>query len=128
MLDLRDPIQNCPIATLDTIEFLKVCPRVWANLEPTEEAGVRHCPGCDQRVYACVTPREVEEHAEQGHCVVQLYTTQPIMGQPLWLLAPEEVSAEEREHEMKVKREAWRAQKKRKRGRAARAKGDKAPE
>lgn len=58
-------IRNClPV-------FRAVCPQQWDALAPTEDPGIRHCGGCDQRVYFCETDAETQAHARAGHCIAR---------------------------------------------------------
>jgi uncharacterized protein (TIGR02996 family) len=50
-------------------EFRFPCPKQWAKLRPTDEAGVRYCEGCAQNVYYCHSLAEARAHAWQFHCV-----------------------------------------------------------
>lgn len=51
--------------------FRMVCPQQWDALTPTGEPGVRHCGGCDRRVYLCETDAETQAHARAGHCIAR---------------------------------------------------------
>ncbi|HEX4646536.1 MAG TPA: hypothetical protein VH598_13115 [Verrucomicrobiae bacterium] len=56
-------IRNC------TIEFRFKCPQDWDALEATQEAAVRFCQLCRQKVFFCQTDAEALDHAKRGNCV-----------------------------------------------------------
>ncbi len=45
------------------------CPKVWDNLQPTHQDGIRHCPECDRDVHSALTEEEFRRHADEGQCV-----------------------------------------------------------
>jgi hypothetical protein len=67
----------------EEVEWEFCCPMKWDDLEkPAKEAGsfeeslkqlggdeVRHCGHCHKSVYWCRSPKELADHARQGHCV-----------------------------------------------------------
>lgn len=68
---LSHPIHNCgqPGEGSAHVRFAFKCPALWSSLAPTAQPGVRHCGGCDERVYLCRSGAEVEAHARAGRCV-----------------------------------------------------------
>lgn len=58
-------IRNCETT------FRFQCPKLWSELSPTAEAGIRHCSVCDCDVYFCGTDAETIEHARAGHCIAR---------------------------------------------------------
>lgn len=51
------------------VRFATECPKLWEELSPTAEPGVRQCGACNEAVYECRTRQEAEAHATAGHCV-----------------------------------------------------------
>ena len=45
------------------------CPKLWANLQTTENVQVRFCNVCRKNVYFCRTDDELDAHSKQNHCV-----------------------------------------------------------
>jgi len=56
-------IENCKT----NFEFR--CPKLWENLEPTEDDTVRFCDNCRKSVYFCDTLQTAYHHAAEGRCV-----------------------------------------------------------
>lgn len=56
-------IRNCP----RPLRFQ--CPKRWEELAHTEQPGVRQCNHCNCPVYFCASDKEVDEHAQAGHCI-----------------------------------------------------------
>ena len=62
---------------METYEILKaancqmevVCGRQWADLDATEEDGIRFCKDCEQAIFLATTPAELRVAAEKGVCV-----------------------------------------------------------
>ncbi|MDI1428141.1 hypothetical protein [Polyangium sorediatum] len=67
----RDMILNCGDARAERprVRFSFVCPARWETLEPTEDASVRFCGQCQERVYSCDSSRVAAVHARAGHCI-----------------------------------------------------------
>ena len=59
----RPAIENC-----DEVFAFK-CPKKWEKLHGTPNPLVRHCDACEKQVYYCLTLRQAQDHARQGHCV-----------------------------------------------------------
>ena len=59
----RPHIENCDE------RFAFQCPKQWEKLRGTEDPTVRHCDGCQKKVYYCRTMRDAYKHARQGDCV-----------------------------------------------------------
>jgi hypothetical protein len=57
------PIANCPVP------FRFQCPKLWKNLEPTDESDIRFCPTCQKKVYLCRNMEDVARHAQSGDCI-----------------------------------------------------------
>lgn len=64
-------IRNCGQAKqkLKVVRFTYKCPKNWNALQKTESDSVRFCDACQENVYYCTEPQEVNRHAHQGHCV-----------------------------------------------------------
>ena len=64
-------IRNCGQAKQKSkiVRFTYQCPKYWDNLQATEDDSVRFCNACQESVYYCADPQEVNRHAYQGHCV-----------------------------------------------------------
>ena len=45
------------------------CPKVWDNLRPTQQEGIRHCPECNRDVHLALTEEDFRRHADEGQCV-----------------------------------------------------------
>ena len=58
-----DQIRNCPPL------FAFECPKLWQELEPTEEEHRRYCSTCEKSVYECNTPEELVNLGAEGKCV-----------------------------------------------------------
>lgn len=67
----RDSLLNCGQGPAEPrrVRFARVCDRRWESLAPTEDARVRACEACEQRVYHCESVGEAEAHAREGHCI-----------------------------------------------------------
>ena len=64
-------IRNCGQAKRKSkiVRFTYKCPKNWNTLQKTESDSVRFCDACQESVYYCADPQEVNRHAHQGHCV-----------------------------------------------------------
>src|SRR5262245_21922985 len=69
-------IENCAakraqheLEAVRPIRFDFPCDRQWADLEPTDDAGVRFCDACKEQVHYCDTIIAAREHAWAGHCI-----------------------------------------------------------
>jgi hypothetical protein len=51
------------------VRFATECPKLWEELTPTAEPGVRQCGACNEAVYECRTREEAEAHGAAGRCV-----------------------------------------------------------
>ncbi len=60
-------IENCKEGFVLAYDF--VCHRSWQELEPTEEAGVRHCGACGRDVFYCQSLEEARRFGSIGDCV-----------------------------------------------------------
>ncbi len=58
-------IRNCPVS------FKFQCPLKWEVLQSTENAAIRFCDQCREKVYFCATDEETIEHASAGHCIAR---------------------------------------------------------
>jgi|SRR5579871_709276 len=59
---------------IDCRRFFKfLCPKVWQDLEPTDEETVRFCSSCRRNVYLCTSREDIDRHA--GECVALFYKT-----------------------------------------------------
>ena len=56
-------VQNC------SPQFSFSCPKTWQSLELTNTETIRFCPSCQQNVYLCTTPSEVQAYAANGQCI-----------------------------------------------------------
>jgi hypothetical protein len=56
-------IQNCPV------KFRFRCPRTWQSLIDIGQAGVRHCPQCNELVYWCDSYEQAQTLGKQKYCV-----------------------------------------------------------
>lgn len=67
----RNDVLNCGKGAKEPrrIRFSFVCDKRWETLHPTENADVRHCNVCNERVHHCTTVPEAENHARAGHCI-----------------------------------------------------------
>lgn len=65
------PIRSCgeAIAEVSRVRFAYRCPRTWEGLEPTGEAGARHCSTCLQLVHLCTSREDAELRARRGECI-----------------------------------------------------------
>jgi len=59
--EAKIPILNC------TMEY--ECPKTWAELTPSPDPYVRHCPVCAKDVTFCTSQTQLEEISAQGACV-----------------------------------------------------------
>ena len=59
-------VTNC------TVQFRKLCPMRWEQLEPTADEAVCVCETCWRQVFLCRTDTEAWYHAMEGHCVAVL--------------------------------------------------------
>lgn len=57
------PIANCPV------EFRFQCPKLWENLDPTDDRRIRFCETCQKQVHLCENMEEVARHAHAGNCI-----------------------------------------------------------
>ena len=66
-------MEGRPVAWNETAKISCVfsvrCPKTWANLSPTDNAGIRHCPECNRDVHLALTEQDFREHAQKGRCV-----------------------------------------------------------
>jgi hypothetical protein len=60
---LMATIANCPVP------FRFQCPKLWKNLEPTDESDIRFCPTCQKKVYLCRDMEDVARHTQSGDCI-----------------------------------------------------------
>ena len=51
------------------VEFQFRCPQRWDKLSPTNNAAVRQCQSCQQKVYYCRSVGEAHRRADAGQCV-----------------------------------------------------------
>ena len=59
---------------IDCKRFFKfLCPKIWQDLEPTNEDTVRFCSSCQRKVYLCTSREEVDKHS--GECIALFYKT-----------------------------------------------------
>jgi uncharacterized protein (TIGR02996 family) len=58
-----------PGRKLIRLAFDVVCDKRWDEMTPTEDAAVRHCETCREKVHYCDTIMDAREHARRGHCV-----------------------------------------------------------
>jgi hypothetical protein len=67
----RDMILNCGEARAEKprVRFTFVCPARWETLTPTEDATVRFCGHCQERVYFCDRGKVAAAHARAGDCI-----------------------------------------------------------
>jgi len=71
-------ITNC------TVQFRKLCPMRWEQLEPTADEAVRLCETCWRQVFLCRTDAEARHHAMEGHCVAVLMPdSSQFVGEPM---------------------------------------------
>lgn len=49
--------------------FTISCPKLWADLQTTDNVQVRFCNVCRKDVYFCRTDNELEAHSRLNHCV-----------------------------------------------------------
>ncbi|HVF85638.1 MAG TPA: hypothetical protein VM821_06630 [Abditibacteriaceae bacterium] len=64
------------------IKFRFECPKLWQNLDDTQEPDVKFCDACQREVFLCSSDEETMEHAEQGHCIARArphFSTLPMM-------------------------------------------------
>lgn len=70
---LRDVIMNCGSdgarQAAPRVRFAFACPKRWQMLAPTDNAAVRFCAQCSERVYYCGTVAEAETRAFAGQCI-----------------------------------------------------------
>jgi hypothetical protein len=75
-------ITNC------RVQFRKLCPMRWEQLEATGDDAVRLCETCWRQVFLCRTDAEARYHAMEGHCVAVLmvdgseFVGEPMAGLP----------------------------------------------
>ena len=50
-------------------EFRFKCPKVWDNLQLTQQEGIRHCPECNRDVHLARTEEDFRRHADEGQRV-----------------------------------------------------------
>ncbi|MDH5300131.1 MAG: hypothetical protein OEW58_02070 [Gammaproteobacteria bacterium] len=50
-------------------EFSFKCPKLWQNLDETDDPAVRYCNSCQQQVYLCVGREELRDALNKGYCV-----------------------------------------------------------
>ena len=65
-MDIQSEIKNCKI------EFQ--CPKRWGQLRETDDAAVRFCDYCFEKVYLVQTEAQLAVQAAQGRCVAILDT------------------------------------------------------
>jgi hypothetical protein len=71
-------ITNC------TVQFRRLCPMRWEQLEPTADEAVRLCKTCWRQVFHCRTDVEALYHAMKGHCVAVLMSdSSQLIGEPM---------------------------------------------
>jgi hypothetical protein len=68
---LGDPLFNCHDGPQDTprVRFVYRCPMRWDWLTETEEADVRLCGQCGEKVHRCRTVAQAQDLARSGACV-----------------------------------------------------------
>jgi hypothetical protein len=57
------PIANCPVP------FRFECPKLWENLQPTDNPDTRFCETCRKNVHLCHDMAEVSRRAFAGDCI-----------------------------------------------------------
>lgn len=90
--------------------FEFVCPRYFAELDPTNNPDVRFCGVCQERVYLACTPLDFVTHGELGHCVAIPEGYDPMGGfskETLGRPTPQDI--EERDNRIAVVRAWWQA-------------------
>jgi hypothetical protein len=85
---MREKVRICRSERCYNLEF--ECPKLWSELEKTEDPKLRFCHACQKQVHRCDDPEELEQQREQGHCVAINYYTRPMMGVPLRRLPKED--------------------------------------
>ncbi len=71
-------ITNC------NVQFRKLCPVRWEQLESTADEAVRACETCWRRVFLCRTDAEARYHTMEGHCVAVLMSdSSQLIGEPM---------------------------------------------
>ena len=60
-MDSLAEIRNC--------EFRYECPKLWAELQETENKKIRFCDACDRSVHYCKTPAELHRAIINNYCV-----------------------------------------------------------
>ncbi|MDC3952554.1 hypothetical protein [Polyangium jinanense] len=80
----RNEILNCGSAKQEKqyVRFTFECPERWETLAPTEEASVRFCGRCQERVYLCSRGRDATAHAQAGHCIAVPRERSLVLGRP----------------------------------------------
>ncbi len=58
-----NPIANC------RVEFAFQCPKQWEELSPAENATMRYCHVCKEKVHLVSTMAQVHDHASRGECI-----------------------------------------------------------
>jgi hypothetical protein len=60
------------------------CPQKWTDLDSTDNETVRFCQDCEQFVFLCQSPEELEFHAKRLHCIA--YADKPrALNEPEWM-------------------------------------------
>ncbi|MDI1445042.1 hypothetical protein [Polyangium sp. 6x1] len=80
----RNEILNCGSAKQEKryVRFTFACPERWETLAPTEEASVRFCGRCQERVYLCNRGADAAAHAEAGRCIAVPRERSLVLGRP----------------------------------------------
>ena len=76
---MNSPIANCPV------EFRFRCPKLWENLQSTEDSDIRFCETCRRNVHLCHDMGEVAGHALAGNCIAVLSSnpgSHMVVGEP----------------------------------------------
>lgn len=60
-MDSLVEIRNC--------EFRFECPKLWAELQETENQKIRFCEACNRSVHYCKTPSELQRAIINNYCV-----------------------------------------------------------
>ncbi|MCY1013653.1 FHA domain-containing protein [Nannocystis pusilla] len=70
---LREDIMNCGSDGAKQagrrVRFAFACPKRWETLAPADDASVRLCQQCNERVYYCETVADAEVRAFAGQCI-----------------------------------------------------------
>ncbi|MEM8721644.1 MAG: pentapeptide repeat-containing protein [Cyanobacteria bacterium P01_G01_bin.39] len=92
---MKSSILNCGQGKQESelVRFTFQCPKLWQELQVTENDSVRFCDACQEKVFYCTDKQEAEQHARQGHCIAiaseltasvdhQYRTRRPVLGRP----------------------------------------------